>query len=246
MILVFGGTTEGKQVAAYLEERGWDYWYSTKTAIDFQGRGNYRSGAFSAIELVDFCKKQQITTIIDAAHPFAMTLHTMLAKLPLGIPKIRFERQFSSRVAHSLIRYVDSYEEALALFNEKQYTSVLALTGVQSIEILKPFWLHTPCWFRILNRTASLNGAVKVGFQKERLILGRFESFRSEVALYRKINPAVILIKESGINAGLDQKIQAAIATEIPMYILKKPSLPENLHRITDIATLDKVLEREY
>ena len=58
MILVFGGTTEGKKVAGILEKEEYHYFYSTKTKIDFLSGnyGTYRYGAFNNEALTNFVR----------------------------------------------------------------------------------------------------------------------------------------------------------------------------------------------
>ncbi len=77
MILVFGGTTEGKKVATFLEAMATPFIYSTKTKIKFQENeiARYRFGALNADQLENYIHKHKIKLIINAAHPFAEVLH---------------------------------------------------------------------------------------------------------------------------------------------------------------------------
>ena len=79
MILIFGGTTEGRIAIQTLEEAGKTFYYSTKgdeqdvllhTGIRLQG-------AMDAIEIETFCAQHHIKLLIDAAHPFATQLQSV-------------------------------------------------------------------------------------------------------------------------------------------------------------------------
>ena len=73
MILVFGGTTEGRKAAEVLEEAGSPYFYSTKTGeqdLTLQ-HGRRIDGALDAEAMQAFCRARDIRLIVDAAHPFA-------------------------------------------------------------------------------------------------------------------------------------------------------------------------------
>ena len=226
MILLFGGTTEAKEVAGWLERAELPYIYSTKTKVQFEGRGNYRYGALDVEQLEQYCKEQKISCIINACHPFAAELHTTVASLALQIPLIRFERLFPERMDHPLVQYLDGYPEALKQLEKQESTSLLVLSGVQSILQLKSFWTKNNCWFRILDRPESRELAAAHGFSEENLLFGFPQDSEKEVLLFRTINPDAVLTKESGYNGKLQEKIEAALDCQIPIYILKKPEFP--------------------
>ena len=83
MILVFGGTTEGKQAIEVLEALQLQYIYSSKTEINVElgEYGLYRSGAFSVESLAQFISDKNITAIIHASHPFAEELHRTIEEV---------------------------------------------------------------------------------------------------------------------------------------------------------------------
>src|SRR5438045_102990 len=144
MMLVFGGTTEGKQVNSVLAGAGYPFWYSTKTevTVDLPSNARYRHGAFTPELLTGFCRQESIQLIIHAGHPFAQQLHLTIAEVALtaGIPVIRPEREYPLRSGHPLIRYVPDYAAAVHRLEEGDYAPVLALTGVQTIARLRPYW----------------------------------------------------------------------------------------------------------
>lgn len=226
MILLLGGTTEAKAVAGWLEEAGKPYIYSTRTEVTFEGKGTYRFGSLDKEGLQQFCATHAISCIINACHPFARELHQTVADASLNIPLIRFERAFPERSPHPLVQYVEGYAEALAWIEKKGYPSLLALTGVQSIPQLKRFWKEHRCWFRILDRTYSTGLAHLHGFPSKQLLYGLPQEKEAEIQLLQKLQPAVILTKESGLNGKLDAKVEAAIACHTPILIIKRPSLP--------------------
>jgi len=225
MILLLGGTTEAKQVAGSLEQAGLDYIYSTRTEVDFEGKGKYRFGSLDTEGLKSFCTVNEISHIIDACHPFAKELHAAVATIAHQIPVIRFEREFSARITNPLVHYVSDYTEALIQIKKEGYTSMLALTGVQSIPHLQSFWQNYPCWFRILDRPYSINFAARYDFPADFILFGLPQEKNEEIELFSRLNPAVIVTKESGLNGKLDTKTAAAVNCKIPIFIIKKPVL---------------------
>jgi cobalt-precorrin-5B (C1)-methyltransferase/precorrin-6A/cobalt-precorrin-6A reductase len=225
MILVFGGTTEGKLVANTLDTRTINYFYSTKTKVDFKGKGRAIHGVMTVETLEQFCTTHNITHIINAAHPFASVLHKTIAALTLELPLLRYQRQFLDRIVHENVTYVDSFQEALLYFKTQKYKSLLALSGVQTISKLQAFWSHYTTWCRILDRDRSRAIAKTAGFPETHLLYGYPQSKAEETLLFSKLKPDVIFTKESGTNGKLSEKIHAAIALHIPIVILKKPKI---------------------
>ncbi len=232
MILVFGGTTEGKQVIETLAALQLAFVYSTKTRIEVNlgQTGIYRYGAFTKELLIDYIEEEQVSFIIHASHPFASELHKTIEEASQfsNIPVIRLERNYPTHTIHKNVLYVGSYEEASELLTQKcNNKTLLALTGVQSISKLKKHWKETLSYFRILNRGSSISLALENKFPKEQLILGLpNKTVEAEVELIKKHNIEIVITKESGDSGSLSIKIDAALQSNIPIIIIKRPKLP--------------------
>ena len=166
MILIFGGTTEGRIAIQTLEEAGKTFYYSTKG--DEQDvllhNGIRLQGAMDAIEIETFCAQHHIKLLIDAAHPFATQLHETLEQVSVesNIPVIRFERIFPKRDEEH-ITWCRDYDDAIEKIQKEKIFILLALTGVQTIGKLKPLWQNACCYFRILDRDSSRKLALALG-----------------------------------------------------------------------------------
>jgi precorrin-6x reductase len=243
MILVFGGTTEGKKVAGILERHAYPYCYSTKTAVDFQqgDHGTYRHGAFTAAALQSFCRQQGVKVIVHASHPFAAVLHTTIheSAQALSLPVLRFERSYPQRQEHPLVHYFGSYDAALAWLEQHPVARLLALTGVQTIAPLRSYWQSHDTIFRILPRDTSLALAKQAGFPEDKLILEMpGDDLQQELSLIEAYRPGAILTKESGESGFISIKIQAALQSNIPILIIERPTLPASFIPVRDEASL--------
>lgn len=247
MILVFGGTTEGKLVCTALTGTGYSFWYSSKTPIEVSLPENaqYRYGAFTPAMLKDFCTEHHIKLIIHAGHPFAAELHKTIAQVSMhgNIPVIRFERQYPPKQEHPLLRYVNSYEEALVQLDAAGYEPVLSLTGVQTIARLRTYWHSKKMLFRILPRDSSVAIAREAGFPEENLLLSfPGTTVEAEREVIRTTGAQAIITKESGESGFLSVKKEAAIAAGIPLFIIARPSLPAHFNLVSDeVALLEQV-----
>ncbi len=228
MILVFGGTTEGRIVVETLDEGTGKYFYSTRG--DYQNiecaHGEHIHGVMTESVMVDFCQSNAIRLIIDAAHPFAYSLHSTIDKVShqLSIPVIRFERRYPSVDYESTV-WCESFEDAIKEMEEIGIKRLLALTGVQTIRKLKQYWSSHETWFRILNRDESVEIAAKEGFPMKRLL---FYDDASVDSLIRIIKPDAILTKESGETGGFMEKVEAARHHGIKVIVVKRPKLADN------------------
>ncbi len=248
MILVFGGTTEGKLVVEVLQALQQSFVYSTKTEIEFvqNDYASYRFGAFTEQSLAAFIKSNQIKLIVHAAHPFAEVLHTTIANVTaqLRIPVFRLERWYPKRDTY--VNYVDSYEmlkhELQLHFTNKR---ALFLTGVQTIEKLSSFWKENTSYFRILDRSVSKNIAEKSKFPSSNLILGYpNKEIAKEITLFKQLAIDVVVTKESGKSGALSLKIAAAKQVGIPIYVLTKPVLPKEFVLFTSTEALTAAIKK--
>ena len=218
MILVFGGTTEGRKAAEVLEEAGSPFFYSTKTGEQELSlhNGERIDGAMDAEAMKAFVSEHDIRLIVDAAHPFASRLHQTIAAVASDkqIPVIRYERIYPPRDPD--ITWIDDYSQV-----PTDIHSLLATTGVQSISKLK--WLEAlgiKVFYRILNRERSLLFAYEQGATDNQLCY--FENSNDI-----EVDTDAILLKESGLSGGFCEKVAAARAKGMRIIALKRPKLTQ-------------------
>ncbi len=245
MILIFGGTTEGRMAVEVCEQAEGTFYYSTKSSmqqVELQ-HGVRLAGAMTEAEMTDFCKTHAIRCIVDAAHPFAENLHRTIAGL--GLPTIRLQRNFDTKI--SGVTYCKDYREAIEKMREDGVEKLLALTGTNTISKLKDFWQHIPSFFRILNRKESIDSAVSAGFPTSRLLFYNEQhtlpTLEEEALLMRNIGCDAIITKESGESGGFEQKVKAALQLGIRVYVVKRPPLPQSWTYVTGKIGLRKALE---
>ena len=250
MILILGGTTEGRLAVRVADAAGSPYWYSTRG--DLQQieckHGTHITGALDETAMAAFCSEHGIRLLIDAAHPFATELHRTVASVSesLDLPVVRVERIYSDPSVMpgfdpASLRWCDDYNDAVRRLEADGITRLLALTGVQTIGKLKPFWSQYDCWFRILRREESLEKAAKQGFPSDRLVYYEEED---DEALIARLQPQAILTKESGESGGFDRKVEAAASAGIPVYVVRRPALPSGFEIVTGEHGLRKAIER--
>ncbi len=272
MILVFGGTTEGRMAAKELEEAGSVFYYSTKGGEQQLTllHGQLISGAMDREEITEFCNSNNIRLIIDAAHPFASELHCNIAEASkiLNIPVIRFERIYPPR--DSRIVWCKDFSDAVSIISNefkrhsvepkrhlekcghvvsecrdsaKKSWRLLSTAGVQSIPKLKPLEdAGIEVFHRILDRASSRELAYSYGVAPEHLCFYRRDE--DESTEIDRVNPDAILLKESGLTGGYIQKTEAALNKGIMVFAIERPLMPESFVTVNGPYGMRRMVEK--
>ena len=235
MILVFGGTTEGRKAVEVLEEGGSPYFYSTKTGEQdiTLHHGQRIDGAMDAEVMQAFCREHDIRMMVDAAHPFASQLHQTIALVSqtLNRPAVRYERIYPPRDPE--IIWIEDYSEI-----PHDIQSLLATTGVQSIAKLKPLEKEgIRVYYRILNRDSSIALALKQGANMNQLC---YYDAPQDIP----IKADAILLKESGTSGGFTEKVEAAKVRGMRIIALKKPEISAIFTIVNGPYGLRRAVER--
>ena len=244
MILVFGGTTEGRIAIKKLEEAGNPYYYSTRG--DEQEvvlhHGTRLIGAMDVEQLKAFCQEHAIKLLIDAGHPFAEVLHQTVAEVAtqLSIPAIRFERIFPPRDPG--IIWCDDYADAIQQVQQHNVKRLLALTGVQTIAKLKPLVdKGIDCYFRILNRESSLKIAHENGISDDHILFYDTEhnNHLLDVAPFD-----AMITKESGVSGGFQEKVNEAKEQGMQIFAICRPETSPVFHTVNGEHGLRRMVEK--
>ena len=248
MILILGGTTEGRIAARTREEAGKPFYYSTKG--DEQEIAMYHGirlqGAMDEKEMERCCREYNIQLLVDAAHPFAEQLHQTVEKVAdtLDLYVIRFERIYPPRDEEH-ITWCDDFEDAIRQIKQEEIFTLLALTGVQSIAKLKPLWQESACcYFRILNRESSRRLAEREGFPEK--YLHYYHAGEDERILLQQLHPEAILIKESGLSGGFNEKVEAALQEGIRIFAIRRPPMPGSFMIVNGEHGLRRMIEKHF
>lgn len=217
MILILGGTTEGRKAVDVLEEAGKPYYYSTKSGEQTVAlhHGRRTDGAMDTELMTRFCREHDIRLLVDAAHPFARVLHQTVADVArrLELPLVRYERIYPER--SDALTWIDDYHEV-----PTDIRTLLATTGVQSISRLR--WLEghgVRVIYRILPRQSSVRQALEQGVGEQQLCYYHEDDDSLPDA-------DAILLKESGLSGGFQSKVDAALARGMRVIVLRRPPLP--------------------
>lgn len=247
MILILGGTTEGRLAVNTLDESGSPFYYSTRgdeQEVSLH-HGIRLQGGMDAGAMEQFCRQKGIQLLVDAAHPFAEELHRNVATVGqrLQVPVIRLERIYPPRTACHVI-WCAGYDEAVKKILQSHPASLLLLTGVQSIARLAALWKdeNIRCHCRILDRDSSRLLADRQGFPREHLCY--YHESEDERIVMEQLHPEAIILKESGFSGGFKEKVEVATSLGIQVFAIQRPLLPPSFITVTGRHGLRRQVEQ--
>ena len=141
----------------------------------------------------------------------------------MGIPLVRFDRIYPPHTDD--IIWCKDYDDAIQQLQSQKINRLLALTGVQTIGRLRNYWQQNDCWMRILDRNISREIAQREGFPADRLVYYTEEDNRTQ-RLIQQVHPQAILTKESGLSGGFNEKVEAAKAAGVKIFVVERPRSP--------------------
>lgn len=240
MILLLGGTTEGRIIAGVLQERGYPLLVSVVSGVgrDFLPPDvAVRSGPFSEESLEIFIRKERIQIIVDATHPFAQRIKAIARQVAqkLKIPYLVYERT-NIELPPSVLQ-VNGVEEAIQ--HLRSYRRIFFTIGSK---YLAPFMVlkkeGKSIRVRVLPMSHSLRRCEELGLSPRELVaLCGPVSAELNYVLFREFGAEVVVSKESGREGGLPEKVEATSRLGIPLLLLKRPC-EENGERFGELDAL--------
>lgn len=230
-VIVFAGTTEGREIAEFLDRKGISAHICVATEYGeqlLQGDQNLEISheRLNAEEMELLIKEKKCEMVIDATHPYAaeVTINIKKACEAAEVSYIRVLRENQENQNSGDCLYADSVEDAVALL-EHTKGNILATTG--SKEAAK-YTALTDYESRVFLRVLSLPDVVKqckeLGFQGKNLICmqGPF-SKELNIAMLRQWDCKYLVTKMSGATGGFQEKIDAARICGCISVIIGRP-----------------------
>ena len=227
-ILLFAGTTEGRELAEYLVERKVKVHACVATPYGESLLPKNRLLSISHQRL-DECQMRELIKefapryVVDATHPFAkeVTENIKRACIEVKAPYIRLLREAGQAGESVCVEDVEAAVEYL----EGTSGNILVTTGSKELE---NYTRLTDYQERIFARVLSVGDvAVKceeLGIRGRHLICmqGPF-SVEMNLAMLREYKISYLVTKESGIAGGYPQKCEAAAMAGVGLVVIGRP-----------------------
>lgn len=235
-LLLFAGTTEGRELAEYLAgckvqvtacvatEYG-------ETLISPQTNLTVHAGRMARQQMQQLIQQEGFDLVIDATHPYAavVTQNIAAACAQTDVPLYRCLRE-SEQGQDELEGYphllmAQDTEQAAHLLEEIE-GNILLTTGSKELPAYRQVKGFAERFYpRVLPLANVVESCLALGIPAAHLIAmqGPF-SQEMNLAMIRQWNISCLVTKESGKTGGVDQKLAAAKQAGISVLLIRRPS----------------------
>ena len=262
-ILLFAGTTEGRNLAEFLEKNQipTEVCVATQYGETLLEEGKYlhvHAGRLDETEMEQQIQKKQITLVIDATHPYAVIVSQNIRRAcsRTGTEYIRLARKetdASWKQEMEDVTEVASVAEAAAFLAKKE-GRIFAATGSKELsayQVIPDYQNRVVA--RVLSTPEAVSECAMLGFSGKNLICmqGPFTEDLN-VAMLRQAQASWMVTKESGKAGGFLEKLRAAKKAGAKLVVIKRPGersekiaedqKEENLYAICDEGQIRNLL----
>lgn len=224
-VLLFGGTTEGRQLAQWLAERGIPatVCVATEYGASLLPQGvEVRTGRLDGAEMERLMGAGGYARVVDATHPYAVQASENIraAAQRAGLPCLRLLR---AGMEQGGWLHADSAAHAARLARERE-GNILLTTGSKELDAFAAEGLRERCCPRVLPALDSLSRCLELGFSPARIICmqGPFSQALNE-ALIDRFAVGILVTKASGRAGGFAEKAEAARSRGCTLIVIDPP-----------------------
>ena len=230
-IIIFGGTTEGKELAIDLAKAQIPSIYLVATdygkmVIDDDPFIDVRIGRLDSGQMKELFEKEKPLAIVDSTHPYAELVKKEIDDARKDLSDIRFFRVHRSgeKIDASDARFFESARDCAKALLETKGT-VFLTTGSKDIpEFCREKSLLERLVVRVIPNSESLKICYDNGLLGKQIIAmqGPF-SYDVNLSFFKNYDAKVVVLKESGKAGGELERIQAARDAKAQIFIIKRP-----------------------
>lgn len=228
-ILLFGGTSEARELAAGLKEQRIHTLVCVATEygealLDADGSIAVHTGRLDESAMTALIREHGPRLVLDATHPYAdaVSRNIRAACERATTAYLRVKREsakedgfLSFPSMNALISWLNTTNGVI--FSGLGAKEARALTAVAGFE--------RRVWLRILPFIEGFNTCIEAGFPAKHIICmqGPF-SEELNAAMFRAAGAEILITKESGTAGGFLEKLAAARACGMRVAVLKRPN----------------------
>lgn len=236
-ILIFAGTTEGRELSECLAHAKMRHTICVATEYGEVVLGGHpyatiHQGRMDEKAMLVFMQRGEYALVVDATHPYAtvVTENIKAAAKACDMPYLRLLRDTGAEdAAEGIARFADN--EACAEALENVHGNILLTTGSKELSVYcKNPSVKERLFVRVLPGMESISLCHEQGITGKQIIAmqGPFCVEMNE-ALIHQYKIACLVTKQSGANGGYQDKITAAKNAGIPVYVIGQSESAEGL-----------------
>ena len=227
-VLLFGGTSEGRQLAEYMSSLrlpsvvcvATEY---GETVMNVSLPVQVRVGRLDADQIAELILSERPRFVVDATHPYADIVTRNIAEAceRCSVPCFRVHRDSEREDG---CRRFGSLAEAVAWINTVPGVVFSSLGAKASAELCGITGYQERVWLRILPYPSGIESCLALGYPMGHIIAmqGPFsEEFNA--ACFRQTGASVLLTKDTGRQGGFHEKVRAALACGMQVAVVDRP-----------------------
>lgn len=229
MILLLGGTTEGRELSKMLQKEGLDFLITVTTEygrdlLDLEENQIIKE-RLDELAMKALVKDRKVNLIIDATHPYAQEASKTAIRVAedLKIKYIRLERK--SEEFGSDIYLVENVEEAAKKASELEGIVFLS-TGSKNLDEFCHIIDKDRIVARVLPTSEVIQKCEQLGLRAHQIIAmkGPFSKELNK-ELLKASNSSIMITKESGKTGGFKEKLDGARELGLQIIVISRPAL---------------------
>ena len=237
MIGLILGTAEGKNILSLLNEFTKDILVSTATVYGGDLLKDYKyilinTKPLNLDALKDLLIINNISLLIDASHPYATEITTNCKTVcaELNINYLRYERaSVAERYRNNeRVIFLNSYENLKdkmatieALGTEENV--ILNTTGSKNIGKILSLGILNRIVHRVLPSVRVMKECLELGVKVDDIIAIKGPiGYDLNVGFIRQYNAKALILKDSGLQGGTEEKIKAALSEGLYVFVIER------------------------
>jgi precorrin-6A/cobalt-precorrin-6A reductase len=231
MIALFLGTSEGKKILSLLNTFTEDIFISTATSYGGELLRNYKykvlnTAPLDKVSLAKAFKENNIRVVVDGSHPYATEITKTLMDLCTehNLDYIRYERPsvIDKFKNHKEVIRVYGYEQLLEMAKNIKGT-ILNTTGSRNIKKLMDLGMKNRIVHRVLPSIEVMVEYFSLGLAVEDIIAIKGPtSYDLNCSFIKEYEAKAIILKDSGVQGGTEEKLKAAIDLGITAFVIDR------------------------
>lgn len=242
-ILIFGGTTEGRELAEFCTAKNIPALSSVTAEYGAKllpESAEVTTGRLD-IDGMSSLIKQGFSVVIDATHPYAVEASANI-KSACGLLKVKYYRVIREESISEYGEVVGNTDELVERLNTLRGVILSTLGSKEAAALTKVSDYFERVWLRILPNPENIQMCVSLGFDRKKIIAqkGAF-TLEQNIEHIKRSNAEILLTKNSGTAGGYSEKISAARECRISVITIAKPH--ENGLSLDEMKA---VIDKEY
>ena len=234
-ILIFGGTTEGRKLAALLSKSkiSCTVCVATEYGEMVQKREEgpaVHKGRMTKEQMQKMVSEKEVLAVVDATHPYATDVSRNIKESlkESEVPYLRLKRDTSYE--DETLEKIEWFPDITAVKEALNKTegNILLTTGSKELHVLADSSLKERLYVRVLPGIESISLCEEQGIKGRQIIAmqGPFSADLNQ-AVMEQYEITCLVTKESGAAGGFLEKLEAACRTGTKVFVIGNPEKEE-------------------